>query len=416
MGMAASQARLLSLTARIHDVEYQSQAIQNAKLQLATQSDRAYDDYNAALAETTLTINALDVGTGQTSLVAVNFNNLCSSNRLVAANGEQYAIRNKNGLLIVEDEIEEKYNEFLTSGRGSDAYTFALYMMPSQTSSTGTGEEGMSGINEGIVSEYELSVYNSLTPEEKAGVLEDTYNSMLRILKTYEEFAAVTNPFDPAPWNSMESMKDDKTKTEDERKKAESDYNEYESLLSKFKTELYKRYASRILGAAGGDSSNTLASEAEMAKFQYYVSIFKQIKACGGCISIEEYNSSLLENESAGKAATNTEWLQGMIQSGYFTIEMINTDEQTGEVSFRTTTPSSDSVLSYTTTTLIDNTALAKAEAEYEHTLRQIDKKDQKFDLDLSKLETERKALTTEYDSVKKVIQENIDRTFGIFS
>ena len=56
------------------------------------------------------------------------------------------------------------------------------------------------------------------------------------------------------------------------------------------------------------------------------------------------------------------------------------------------------------------------AEAEYEHKMKQIDKKDQKFDLDLSKLETERTALTTEYDSVKKVIEDNIDRTFGIFS
>ena len=34
----------------------------------------------------------------------------------------------------------------------------------------------------------------------------------------------------------------------------------------------------------------------------------------------------------------------------------------------------------------------------------------------LSKLETQRTALTTEYDSVKKVIEDNIDRTFGIFS
>ena len=34
----------------------------------------------------------------------------------------------------------------------------------------------------------------------------------------------------------------------------------------------------------------------------------------------------------------------------------------------------------------------------------------------LSKLETERTALTTEYGSVKKVIEDNIDRTFGIFS
>ena len=59
---------------------------------------------------------------------------------------------------------------------------------------------------------------------------------------------------------------------------------------------------------------------------------------------------------------------------------------------------------------------VAKAEAEYEHKLKQIDKKDEQFDLDLSKLETERTALTTEYDSIKKVIEDNIERTFGIFS
>ena len=42
--------------------------------------------------------------------------------------------------------------------------------------------------------------------------------------------------------------------------------------------------------------------------------------------------------------------------------------------------------------------------------------KDKKYDMELSKLETEREALKTEYDSVKKVISDNIERTFGIFS
>ena len=36
--------------------------------------------------------------------------------------------------------------------------------------------------------------------------------------------------------------------------------------------------------------------------------------------------------------------------------------------------------------------------------------------MELSKLETEREALKTEYDSVKKVVSDNIERTFGIFS
>ena len=42
--------------------------------------------------------------------------------------------------------------------------------------------------------------------------------------------------------------------------------------------------------------------------------------------------------------------------------------------------------------------------------------RNKKYDNELSKLETEREALKTEYDSVKKVISDNIERTFGIFS
>ena len=44
MGMAASQARLLTITARMHDVEYKAQSIQNAKIQLSTQSDQVYQE------------------------------------------------------------------------------------------------------------------------------------------------------------------------------------------------------------------------------------------------------------------------------------------------------------------------------------------------------------------------------------
>ena len=55
MGMAASQARLLTITARLHDVEYQAQSIQNAKISLATQQDDVYQKYLDALDATTLT-------------------------------------------------------------------------------------------------------------------------------------------------------------------------------------------------------------------------------------------------------------------------------------------------------------------------------------------------------------------------
>ena len=63
-----------------------------------------------------------------------------------------------------------------------------------------------------------------------------------------------------------------------------------------------------------------------------------------------------------------------------------------------------------------DDKNLKKAEAEYEHELSIINRKDTKFDTDLSKLETERTSITTEMESIKKVKDDNVDRTFGIFS
>ena len=49
MGMSSSQARLLSLTARQHNVEYRAQKLQAEKLQMANDSDRVYNTYLTAL-------------------------------------------------------------------------------------------------------------------------------------------------------------------------------------------------------------------------------------------------------------------------------------------------------------------------------------------------------------------------------
>ncbi len=49
MGLAASQARLLNLTARMHDIEYKAQNLEAQKLQMANESDKVYAEYEEAL-------------------------------------------------------------------------------------------------------------------------------------------------------------------------------------------------------------------------------------------------------------------------------------------------------------------------------------------------------------------------------
>ena len=49
MGMSASQARLLSITARMNDVEYKSQQIANTKIRLSDESEQVANAYTKAL-------------------------------------------------------------------------------------------------------------------------------------------------------------------------------------------------------------------------------------------------------------------------------------------------------------------------------------------------------------------------------
>lgn len=383
MGMAASQARLLCITARIHDVEHQAQSIQNAKMQLSNLSDKAYQAYNAALDATTLTINTINVENGEKSTVAATFNNLCSRERLTVANGKEYAIRNRDGLLLVEDDIEEGYASFKESGL-DDPYQFAAYMC---------------GLDRSIEIDLDADSVNDAEQSTYLGLSSDETSEKLK--KYYEKLANLTKVEQEGEDNTVDIYNNEAV--------AEDKLDEYYETLAAFRRELYRNNAKDVLETylQGEDVEEVELEDYDTTYFNYYVSIYNQIELCGGCASIDEY---------AGDPKNNSEWLQNMVQSGQFSIELVEQDRKTGDVEMDSTSPSSDSFLSYTQTTTIDKRALAKAEAEYEHTLKQIDKKDKMFDLELTKLETERKALTTEYESVKKVIEDNVDRTFGIFS
>ena len=399
MGMSASQARLLTITARIHDVEHQAQSIQNAKIQLSTESDRVYDEYVAALDSTTLTLRAIDPTSGNTSTVTASFRNLCSRSRSLAANGDNYALRDKHGKLIVEEDILEAWEEFKTGTQSfsQGAHGFALFML-------GVDEkefEVPTMINDlTTIREAELAVYEEKYENDED--LEALYNDVMETLAA-SGYTAV-NIYDTG------DLEDLGTK---EQKQA---YNE---ALNAYKDRLYSKHSGLIYGVATGllkgadcDISEEYDAEKDFntAMYEYFVGIYRQIEACGGCVSIEDYNGP------EGNAATNSDWLKSMIQSGEISLNVATYNKRTCEFSLQATSPSSESVVSYTETSEIDSTAVAKAEAEYEHAMRQINRKDKEYDLDLAELDTKRQALTKEYESVKTVISENIERTFGIFS
>ena len=380
MGMAASQARLLTITARMHDVEYQAQSIQNAKVQLATKSDEVYQDYLEALDATTLTVKDYNGNT-----ISANFNNLFGIDAVDTKN--KYTLFDENGRIVVEDDIAEAYQKFTDAGSDDDAYAFAMWMLNPNggnpedldlTDSENAIAEGTTNLNE---KPEELSKILSNLGDKKISCKADLMN----------EITSAKNGGD-----------------EERAKKLQEAYDEYNAIEKSYRYKLYQQNAEDVFNKQYGEDA---AGYFDKSDFQYYVRKYNEIKQAGGCVSISDFDGEL-----GGGASTDGEWLKNQLSSGKMSISIVNTDSKNGDISFNTTSIATDSYVGETTTTTIDKRAYAKAEAEYEHETKAIDAKDKKYDNELSKLETEREALKTEYDSVKKVISDNIERTFGIFS
>mgnify|MGYP003300831730 CR=1 FL=1 len=64
----------------------------------------------------------------------------------------------------------------------------------------------------------------------------------------------------------------------------------------------------------------------------------------------------------------------------------------------------------------LNTTDDAAAQAEYESKSLILSNQDKQLDLELNQIQTQHKSIETEYDSVKKVIEKNIDVSYKIFA
>ena len=116
----------------------------------------------------------------------------------------------------------------------------------------------------------------------------------------------------------------------------------------------------------------------------------------------------------------SSDWLKYALEKGLVTIERVDFTDPT---EYGTGLENEN----YTWTSLIytnivditeeqNEAAITKAEVEYEQALRDIEAKDKQYDNQLKLLDSEHNALQTEYDSIKGVIEKNIERTLKIYS
>lgn len=398
MGMSASQANLLTLTSRLHDIEYKAQNIESKKIALATQKDELYQTYCDALDKTKIQV-AFRNSNGTSSYVDATFSSVCTydENRQ-----KQYAIRDsQTGKVIVDSEVYNAYTE----GCFSDKYSFAWAMMGMGLSYSysdvnmngaygqgnqvgiGTNSEGNFGseTTEGsenlFMTDAERYAFDKYKAENPSGKVVTAYNNLLETS------------------NNSES-------TTSEKREA----------LNSFRSELYSNseirnntyeYMRRDKTAPQEpvEYNEDLPENMDIQMFNYYVNLFDEIQANGGCQEIDAQYTS---------GDDGAEWFNNMVTSGRVLIDFFD-DNNSAKKEWKETSVATSTNQNYLTE-VSDEKDLKKAEATYEYEQDKINKKDTKYDQDLSKLETERTSITTEMDAIKTVRNDNIERTFGIFS
>ena len=121
--------------------------------------------------------------------------------------------------------------------------------------------------------------------------------------------------------------------------------------------------------------------------------------------------SGTLENENYividDNYLSDASWVHNLLEAGLIIIQAFSSIDK----KFVDTSRAVDTGLE----TVQDETELKKAEAEYEASMRKIDAKDKRYDVELASLENERNAINTEMDTLKTVIKDNVDRTFKLF-
>lgn len=117
MGMAAGQARLLSITARMSDNELRAQIINNDKMRLATESSQVSDHYVQALNEAELMFTNYDEN-NNASFKQLTFNALTAYNPY----NNQYALTNASGNILLSETDYKNYEKCKNLDNGLEEF------------------------------------------------------------------------------------------------------------------------------------------------------------------------------------------------------------------------------------------------------------------------------------------------------
>ena len=149
------------------------------------------------------------------------------------------------------------------------------------------------------------------------------------------------------------------------------------------------------------DSDEVYSTSNDKAEFDYYA-------VANAAKTSENKKNFIIINDNL---ASDSNWLQFGLTNGNITISQAAL-RTSGDINWQGIEFSSTSDI----LEVEDSAQIALAEAEYEKTVKEIQIEDKKFDQQIRKLDTEHSALEKELESIKGVMDKNVERSFATFS
>ncbi len=186
--------------------------------------------------------------------------------------------------------------------------------------------------------------------------------------------------------------------------------------------ENFRKYVSKLQNAFNiykADIENlpvNMVVDTTDSRYQWYKNLWYRM---GGLSESEKQENGKCYKELDSSLMNNSEWIQFALEHGMITLEQAKFNENGSDKYPGMGTYDWSSIIYSSASDIVsqeDQVAIAKAEVEYENTVREIQNEDKKLDQDLKKLDTQHSALQTEYESIKSVIDKNVERSFKAFS
>lgn len=378
MGIAASQCRLLLLTARKSDLELRAQMITQRKILLATQQEEIANNYTLALRNRMLkwTID-FNGNSNNATYELMTYDGINTPN--ATHEGSTYRVEDCYGNLVVKDYSYDK----------------------------ATGEASSS----------DPAVASLLTMDLKLAVAKDASGNTLAVYLAGNqgggsETETSEGKISGRPTAATATDKD-KVYAGDGKTDVTKQIDHWEYVTASVQVSV---------GKPNEDGSFRIEA-LDASKIQYngqqILGVNKDGKPDTSIISgIAGANENNGRNMVAyGDVLDNNSWFQNALRKGTLLLSEGKITNADANVAYTLTkhTPIAFGALSGTKDALYSEDD-AEAQAIYETEMAKVQTQDKIYDTELKQVETQQKAAETEIDGIKSLLKGNIEKSFKIFS